>query len=199
MHAMSKPSDRVNFPNSEAQKGWTRTNVIMSATEGEEPIEVQAVDVVDTPIETEASDISVDEPVVTAVSGEDEQVPEELKTDESAENKESYTLYYFDAKGRAEPMRILLAHAGVEYTDKRLDRKEWGNLKQNMPNKKVPVLELDDGMQKTNLGQSGAILRFLGKKHGYYPEDPLAAHKCDYLIDCYNDKFIGVALNSALP
>lgn len=196
---MSKPSDRVNFPNSEAQKGWARTNVIMSATEGEEPIEVQAVDVVDTPIETEASDISVDEPVVTAVSGEDEQVPEELKTNESAENKESYTLYYFDAKGRAEPMRILLAHAGVEYTDKRLERKEWGNLKQNMPNKKVPVLELDDGMQKTNLGQSGAILRFLGKKHGYYPEDPLAAHKCDYLIDCYNDKFIGVALNSALP
>lgn len=199
MHAMSKPSDRVNFPNSEAQKGWSRTNVIMNATEGEEPIEVQAVDVVDTPVETEASDISIDEPVVTAVSGEDEKVPEEMKTDESAGNKESYTLYYFDAKGRAEPMRILLAHAGVEYTDKRLERKEWGNMKQNMPNKKVPVLELDDGMQKTKLGQSGSILRFLGKKHGYYPEDPLAAHKCDYLIDCYNDKFIGVALNSALP
>jgi len=52
-----------------------------------------------------------------------------MKTDESAGNKESYTLYYFDAKGRAEPMRILLAHAGVEYTDKRLERKEWGNMK----------------------------------------------------------------------
>jgi hypothetical protein len=133
MHAMSKPSDRVNFPNSEAQKGWARSSVIMSATEGEESIEIEAVDVVDTPVETEASDISVDEPVVTAVSGEDEQVPvvvpEELKTDESAGNKESYTLYYFDAKGRAEPMRILLAHAGVDYTDKRLERKEWGNMK----------------------------------------------------------------------
>ena len=199
MQAMRKPSDRVNFPNSEAQKGWARTNVIMSAAEGEQPIEVEAVDVVDTPAETEASDISVDEPVVTAVSGEDEQVPEELKIDESAGNKESYTLYYFDAKGRAEPMRILLAHAGVEYTDKRLERNEWGNMKQNMPNKKVPVLEVDDGMSQTKLGQSGAILRFLGKKHGYYPEDPIAAHKCDYLIDCYNDKFIGVALNSVLP
>merc|ERR1740117_1230645 len=129
MHAMSKPSDRVNFPNSQAQKGWARTNVIMSAAEGEEPIEVEAVNVVDTPVETEASDISVDEPVVTAVSGEDEQVPEGLKIDESAGNKKSYTLYYFDAKGRAEPMRILLAHAGVDYTDKRLERKEWGNMK----------------------------------------------------------------------
>ena len=101
----------------------------MSAAEGEEPIEVEAVNVVDTPVETEASDISVDEPVVTAVSGEDEQVPEGLKIDESAGNKKSYTLYYFDAKGRAEPMRILLAHAGVDYTDKRLERKEWGNMK----------------------------------------------------------------------
>ena len=44
-----------------------------------------------------------------------------------------------------------------------------------------------------------SILRFLGKKYGYYPEDPLEAHKVDYLIDCYNDKFLGIALNSALP
>merc|ERR1712046_298373 len=27
----------------------------------------------------------------------------------------------------------------------------------------------------------------------------MGAHKCDYLIDCYNDKFIGIALNTALP
>jgi len=65
-----------------------------------------------------------------------------------------------------------------------------------MPGKKVPVLELGDG---TKIGQSVAILRFLGKKYGYYPEDPLEAHKCDYLIDCYNDKFLGIALNTALP
>jgi glutathione S-transferase len=65
-----------------------------------------------------------------------------------------------------------------------------------MPNKKIPVLELNDG---TKLGQSISILRFLGKEHGYYPKDPLEAHKADYLIDCYFDNFIGIALNSALP
>merc|ERR1740138_1255673 len=65
-----------------------------------------------------------------------------------------------------------------------------------MQGKKVPNLELSNG---TKIGQSVAILRFLGKKHGYYPEDPLEAHKVDYLIDCYNDKFLGIAINSALP
>lgn len=73
---------------------------------------------------------------------------------------------------------------------------EWKDNKKSMPGKKVPILELEDG---TKLGQSISILRFLGKKHGYYPEDALEAHKCDYLIDCYGDKFIGIALNLAQP
>lgn len=109
---------------------------------------------------------------------------------------ENYTLYYFDAYGRAEPIRLLLSHAGIDFTDKRFKRNEWKDNKSSMPGKKVPVLELGDG---TRIGQSTSILRFLGKKHGYYPEDPLEAHKCDYLLDSYNDKFLGIALNTALP
>lgn len=105
-------------------------------------------------------------------------------------------MYYFNGYGRAEPIRLLLNHAGVQFTDKRYERKEWSDNKKNMPGKKVPILELADG---TKIGQSVSILRFLGKKYGYYPEDPLEAHKCDYLIDCYNDKFLGIALNTALP
>ena len=37
------------------------------------------------------------------------------------------------------------------------------------------------------LGQSNAILRLLGMKHGYYPTDPMEAYKCDSLIDGYMD------------
>lgn len=98
--------------------------------------------------------------------------------------------------GRAEPIRLLLNHAGVQFTDKRFNMQEWRTNKKEMAGKKIPNLELDDG---TKIGQSVAILRYLGKKYGYYPEDPLEAHKVDYLIDCYNDKFLGIALNSALP
>lgn len=54
-----------------------------------------------------------------------------------------------------------------------------------MPNGQVPILEL-----KSNgkiLSQSVAILRFLGMQHGYYPRDPLEAHKVNELIDGFGD------------
>jgi glutathione S-transferase len=40
-----------------------------------------------------------------------------------------YTLYYFDAKGRAEPVRVLFAVAGVPFQDVRIDFKNWASFK----------------------------------------------------------------------
>ena len=37
------------------------------------------------------------------------------------------------------------------------------------------------------MGQSIAITRYLGAKHGYYPQDPELAYQCDYLVDRYQD------------
>ena len=34
-------------------------------------------------------------------------------------------LYYFDARGRAEPIRVLLAQADVKYKDIRYERDDW--------------------------------------------------------------------------
>ena len=34
-------------------------------------------------------------------------------------------LIYFNARGRAELARLILAQAGAEYEDKRLEREEW--------------------------------------------------------------------------
>jgi hypothetical protein len=42
-------------------------------------------------------------------------------------------LTYFGVYGRAEPIRILLAHAKVDYEDKRITFEEWGALKATMP------------------------------------------------------------------
>lgn len=38
-------------------------------------------------------------------------------------------LTYFNGRGRAEPARLLLAHAGVEYEDHRIEFSEWPPLK----------------------------------------------------------------------
>merc|ERR1712046_405571 len=83
-----------------------------------------------------------------------------------------------------DPIRMLLNHAGVKFEDHHISFKEWPELKGTMPNRQLPCLELPDG---TKMAQSFAILRFLGKKHGYYPEDHMQAFKCDELLDRYND------------
>lgn len=38
-------------------------------------------------------------------------------------------LTYFDARGRAEALRWVLAQAGAKYTDKRLSGDEWAAMK----------------------------------------------------------------------
>lgn len=86
---------------------------------------------------------------------------------------------------RGEPIRMLLSHAKVKFEDKRISMEEWPSQKANMPNGQIPTLELKKC--GTKLGQSNAILRMLGKEHGYYPEDIMKAYHCDQLIDAYLD------------
>ena len=95
-----------------------------------------------------------------------------------------YTLHYFELHVRGDPLRMLLGHAKVKYDDHHISFKEWPELKPTMPNRQVPCLELPDG---TKMAQTFAILRFLGKRHGYYPTDDMQAHKCDEMLDRYND------------
>ena len=93
----------------------------------------------------------------------------------------SYKLYYFNGRGRAEPIRIIFAQAGVKYEDIRFDREQWNKeykeskmrfvncqLKimcfycKDMPFGLAPVLEVDG----TKIGGAVNILRYLGIKFG---------------------------------
>ena len=38
-------------------------------------------------------------------------------------------LIYFNARGRAELARLILAQAGIQYEDKRIERADWPKLK----------------------------------------------------------------------
>ena len=70
-------------------------------------------------------------------------------------------LYYFDLYGRAEPIRMLLHHAKVDYEDKRITNEEFAALREDgsLPSGQVPLWE--DGDRQVN--QTTAIMRLIGK------------------------------------
>jgi glutathione S-transferase len=82
-------------------------------------------------------------------------------------------LIYFDAPvSRGEECRLALHLAGVEFEDVRIARADWPALKPKTPFGGLPVLELP-GLPP--LGQSNAILVFIGRRHGLHPRDDFEA------------------------
>ena len=86
------------------------------------------------------------------------------------------TLRYFDIRGLAEPIRLVLSHLDIDFEEVKYDRcapdcapgltdwtteKKIGTASGLFPFSQVPSLTYGD----TNLVQSEAILRFLGRKH----------------------------------
>jgi glutathione S-transferase len=98
-------------------------------------------------------------------------------------------LYYFNLRGRAEFARLILAQAGADYEDKRVEREEWPTLKPTMPGGQMPVLEVD-GIQ---LSQSITIARFLANKYKLAGSTPLEQAKADMVVDCGTDFFTALA------
>lgn len=95
-----------------------------------------------------------------------------------------YRLTYFDfSGGRAEPIRIALHAAGIEFDDRRIAFPEFAEIKKELPFGCVPVLHVD-GEAVT---QSNALARYAGKLAGLYPEDPLQALFCDETMDAIED------------
>lgn len=95
-------------------------------------------------------------------------------------------LYYFDIYGRAESIRFLMAHAKqplenvIVTGDSMKELKTSGKLEFGQ----LPMLETPEGK---HLVQSWAILRYLGRRNGYYPDEPELAFKIDSTIDAVED------------
>eukprot|EP00538_Stauroneis_constricta_P002792 CAMPEP_0119549894 /NCGR_PEP_ID=MMETSP1352-20130426/3519_1 /TAXON_ID=265584 /ORGANISM="Stauroneis constricta, Strain CCMP1120" /LENGTH=270 /DNA_ID=CAMNT_0007595585 /DNA_START=31 /DNA_END=843 /DNA_ORIENTATION=- len=95
-------------------------------------------------------------------------------------------LQYFDIAGRAEPVRLALAVAGIPFDDVRIVYKEWATIKPTTKYGQLPILTLPDG---TVFSQSEAMLRWAGSEGdgSLYPSDPMMRFKVDEAIGMIND------------
>jgi glutathione S-transferase len=99
---------------------------------------------------------------------------------ESFASKPSFTmsppsikLTYFDIEGAAEPIRLALVLAGVDFEDERLAFSDWPAMKPSTPYGQVPLMTIDGAASPRT--QSGAMLRYVGSELSttLYPKDKL--------------------------
>lgn len=109
--------------------------------------------------------------------------------------KHSYTLFYFNVKALAEPLRYLFAYGGLEYEDVRVTRDEWPALKPSMPMGQMPVLEVDG----KRVHQSISMARYLAKTVGLCGVTPWEDLQVDIVVDTINDFRLKIAVVSYEP
>lgn len=100
----------------------------------------------------------------------------------------TYKLYYFNARGRAEISRLILAAAGQNYEDIRYERDQWPAHKGEMPLGQMPVLEYNG----TQLPQSISVARFLAKQFQLAGRDNFEQAQADAVVDTIVDVLIKV-------
>ncbi len=96
------------------------------------------------------------------------------------------TLYYLQYHGKAEAIRMLLNHAKKEYKEVLFPIEEWLATHKHSGKfefKQVPALEMDGKV----FVQSRCIMRMLGKKLGYYPEDK--EYEVESIIETFWDMY----------
>jgi glutathione S-transferase len=94
-------------------------------------------------------------------------------------------LTYFDAPvSRGEECRLALHLAGVDFEDVRIKPPDWAALKPTTPFGNMPFLELPG---KPPLGQSNAILVYVGRTHGLHPTDAFEAARHEAMMSHVED------------
>ena len=95
-----------------------------------------------------------------------------------------YKLSYFDVDGgRAEPIRLALHIGGVAFEDDRLSFPQFGKMRGSTRFNSIPVMTIDGSA----FTQSNALLRYVGRHVGLYPEDALQQLYCDEPMDAVED------------
>ena len=104
-------------------------------------------------------------------------------------------LHYFNGRGRAETTRWMLAACQIGFENVPVDTPEaLAALRATgkLPFDQMPLLEID----KLNLSQSTAMIRYLARRGGYYGESDADALWCDMIAGAVAD-FAETALQAA--
>jgi len=110
------------------------------------------------------------------------------------------TLTYFNFGGRAEPLRLAAAIGKIPFTHKAIDFKDWAAVKPTTPLGHTPFIEIEEPGKETQVvAESMAILRYLGKLGGLYPEDPIEAMKVDSILDTCEEASTPIVISVAGP
>jgi glutathione S-transferase len=94
-----------------------------------------------------------------------------------------YKLTYFNGRGRAEIIRLVLVTAGVPFEDNRIDRNEFAAKKSSLPFGQIPLFEFGD----VKMSQSLSIARFLARKYNLAGKTDLDQARADMVVDCIED------------
>jgi len=107
----------------------------------------------------------------------------------------TFTLFYFNVKALAEPIRFLFAYGAQEYEDVRVTRDEWPALKPTMPMGQMPVLEVDGH----RVHQSISMARYVAKRVGLGGTNDWENLIIDTAVDTVNDFRLKIAVVSYEP
>ena len=90
---------------------------------------------------------------------------------------------YFDIRGRAEPIRLVLEEKGVPYEDNQVSGNAWTELKPRTPFGQLPSFR--DGDRE--FYQSYAIYRHLARVHDLYGANEDEQIRCDVVCEALRD------------
>ncbi|XP_046358204.2 glutathione S-transferase 1-like [Haliotis rufescens] len=97
----------------------------------------------------------------------------------------SYSLLYFNGRGRAEIIRLLFTLKGQDFEDKRVTHETWPAEKPKTPFGQMPVLTIDGKVYTESL----AIAKFLAKEFGFYGSTNQEEYEIDQITGMCNDLF----------
>ncbi len=104
------------------------------------------------------------------------------------------TIFYFDIRARAEPIRLIFEELGIGYDDRQVAPDEWPAMRDSTPFRQLPALRYggEDGLE---IYQSHAIYRHLARVHDLYGSSEVEHVRCDVVDEALADlnNLIGMA------